>query len=62
MAEQETKPGDPQLHWVQLKTPAGFVRKEVLASTGDEAAAKALAENPGAFVAHVEPAPKKRAA
>ena len=35
---------------------------DVLASTGDEAADKALAQRPGAKVGHIAPAPQTKAA
>lgn len=56
---KEVKPGDPQSYRVQLQAATGrmtFV--DVTASTGDEAAAKALVEHPGGRVGHVEPTPQ----
>jgi hypothetical protein len=56
---KEVQPGDPQSYRVQMQAATGrmtFV--DVMASTGDEAAAKALAECPGAKVGHVEPTPQ----
>lgn len=56
---RETQPGDPQMYRVSLKAATGrmtFV--DVKASTGDEAATKALDEIPGGMVAHVEPVPQ----
>jgi hypothetical protein len=53
-------PGDPQLYRVTVSSGAGrLVFTDVMASTGDEAATKALVEYPGGRVGHVEPAPQK---
>lgn len=40
----------------------GIAHCDVEARTGDEAATKALEQYPGTKVAHVEPAPQKKAA
>lgn len=46
------------LYRCSIKSATGrLVPTDVMASTGDEAALKALAEFPGGFVAAVEPAP-----
>lgn len=52
--------GGTQLYRVLIRTAmGGQMAEDVEASTGDEAAEKALKQYPGAFVANVAPAPKK---
>lgn len=59
MAQTEVKPGDPQSYRVTVKAATGRAAfTDVIASTGDEAAEKALKEFPGALVGHVEPTPQ----
>jgi hypothetical protein len=54
-----TQPGDPQSYRVTVKAATGRATfTDVMASTGDEAANKALEEFPGALVGHVEPTPQ----
>ena len=50
------------LYRVTVANGAALTTVDVEAATGDEAAAKAIAGQPGLKVAHVEPAPQKRAA
>lgn len=48
-----------QVYRVTVRTAVGtIIPHDVRTDSGDDAAAKALAQFPGAFVAHVEPAPQ----
>lgn len=51
-------PSGVQTYRVLLATPFGQAQADVDAATGDEAATMALAQHPGAKVAHVSPAPQ----
>lgn len=54
--------GGEQLYRVTLANGAALSSFDVMASGGDDAANKAIAQKPGLKVAHVEPAPQKKAA
>lgn len=54
--------GGRQLYRVTVANGAALSFIDVEAIGGDDAANKVLADNPGLKVAHVEPAPQKKAA
>lgn len=54
--------GGMQLYRVTVANGSALSFVDVEASGGDDAATKALQANPGLKVAHVEPAPQKKAA
>ena len=55
-------PSGPMLYRVQFQSAQGFAFKDVEATGGDDAAAKVIQANPGVKVAHVAPAPQRKAA
>jgi hypothetical protein len=57
-SEVQYPSGGEQVYRVQVVNGAAITICDVPASTGDEAAEKALVKHPGQKVAHVEPAPQ----